>query len=144
MKENLYPQTPAEGIMKTHDFQDVFSYRVSCTCGNEDDACEIFIEKDADTEEFVITFSTTQKTHWWKSLASWEIHKIDNPFLYQIANFAQSFINGLYQRIKITRDVWISGHVCYQSSTILSKQTALNLAEALKNSIQELEDEKVD
>ena len=135
----IEPQIPAEGIMKTHNFPDAFSYRVDCSCGSPDDDCEIFIEKDEDTNEFVITFSTTQKTHWWKHLADWEIHKIDNPFLYQIANFSQSFINGLYQRIKITKDVWISGYVSYQSSTIISKQTALNLAEALKNSIEELD-----
>lgn len=138
----MEPQIPAEGIMKTHDFKDSFSYRVSCTCGNPDCECEIFIEKDEDLDEFIITFSTTQKTHWWKTLLSWEIHKIDNPLLYWIANTTQSFINGLYQRLKITKEVWWNGFVYYQSSTIISKQTALNLAEALKNSIQELENDK--
>ena len=138
----MNPQIPAEGIMKTHDFHNAFSYRVSCSCGNPDDTCEIFIEKDEDLDEFVITFSTTQKTHWWKTLVDWEIHKIDNPFWYQIVNFTQSLINGLYQRIKITKDVWISGYVEYQSSAIISKQTALNLAEALKTAVMELGDEK--
>lgn len=138
-------QTPAEGIMKTHEFQDSFSYRVSCTCGNPDDTCEIFIEKDEASDEFIITFSTTQKTHWWKTLCDWEIHKINNPLLYWIANTTQSLINGLHQRLKITYSVWIKGYVEYQSSTIISKQTALNFAEALKNTVLEIDkNEKVD
>ena len=135
----MTPQVPSEGIMKTHDFDNAFSYKLECSCGNPDDSVLIFIEKDNDTNEFFINFSATQKTHWWKSLVDWEIHKIDNPFWYMIVNFTQSFINGLHQRLRITKDIWWNGYVEYSSDTIISKQTALNLAEALKTSIMELD-----
>ena len=139
MKDRLTPQTPAEGISLQAKFKESFHYRVTCSCGNPDCTSDICVEFDPDTEDFSIIFDTTQKTHFWKTLYDWEVHKIDNPILFWIANTTQSFINGLHQRLKITKDVWISGYVSYQSSTILSKQAALNMVEAIKNSIEELE-----
>lgn len=136
----MQAQTPAEGIMLTHKFNDAFSYNVECSCGNSDDSVNIFIEKDEDLDEFIVTFSTKQKTHWWKQVAEWDVYKIDNPWLYSIANSVKELINGFTHRLKITRDVWFKGYVEYQSCTIISKQTALNLSEAIKDAIGKLED----
>ena len=138
-EEHVKAQTPAEGITLQAKFKDSTHYRVTCECGNKDCTADICIEYDNDTKDFSIIFDTTQKTHFWKTLYDWEVHKIDNPILYWIINTTQSFINGFHQRLKITYSVWSKGYVEYQSSTILSKQAAFNMVEAVKNSIEELE-----
>ena len=135
----LEPQTPAEGISLQGKYEDSSYYRVPCECGNPD--CEVFIcvEFEHDTKEITVIFETKQKTLYWKTLVDWEIHKINNPILSWIVNGAQSFINGLHQRLKITKQVWWDGYAEYQSHTIIKRQTALNMVEAIKNTIQELE-----
>lgn len=135
-------QIPAEGITLLAKYKDAIYYRVQCSCSNPDDNIEIMIERDEDIGEIIITLDATQKTHWWKTLADWDIHRIENQLLYWIANTTQSFINGLYQRLKITKEIWFDGYVKYRSSTLLSKQAALNMSEAIKNAIEELNDEK--
>lgn len=135
----MKPQTPAEGISLQGKYEDSSYYRVPCECGSPDDEIRFCVEFEHDTKEITVIFETKQKTLYWKTLVDWEIHKIDNPILYWIVNGAQSFINGLHQRLKITKDVWISGYVDYYSSTIIKRQTALNMVEAIKNTIEELE-----
>jgi hypothetical protein len=131
-------QKPAENIMLTHDFKDAKFYSVNCSCTNPDDKIDLEIEAD-EYGEIVVYFHTTAKTHWWKTLANWETHKIDNPFLYLIVNSVQSLINGLHQRIKLTKEIWWNGYISLQTTTILTKQTALNFSETLKDAVKEIE-----
>lgn len=138
----MQAQKPAEGIMMTHDFGDSKFYRVACTCGNNDDAIDFIVEVDEDIEEVQLSFTTTQKTDWWKELAPWETYKIDNSWIYSIVNSVKSLINGLYHRLSITRDVWVHGYVKYESTTFLSKQQALNLSQTIVTAIGDIEDFK--
>lgn len=135
-------QKPAEGVSLVKDFGDSKYYRVDCTCCNEDDAINVCVELDDDIQELRITFDNYQKTEWWKTLADWETYKIDNTWLYNIVNSVQSLINGVHHRLVVTRDVWFKGYVKYYSSTYLSKQQALNFAQLLIDSVEELEERK--
>ncbi len=132
-------QTPAEGIMKTHDFGDSKFYKVECTCGNPDDAIEVILEVEEGFGEVQLSLTTIQKTDWWKELAEWETYKIDNPWLFSIVNSVKSLINGFAHRVAITRDVWFKGYVKYSSTTMLSQQQALNFAETIKVGVKDIE-----
>ena len=132
-------QTPAQGIMMTHDFGDSKFYKVECTCGNPDDAIEVILETEEGLPEVQLSFTTTQKTDWWKELAPWNTYKIDSPWLYSIVNSVKSLINGFAHRVTVTRNVWFKGYVSYSSTTYMSKQQALNLAETIKSSIEDIE-----
>jgi hypothetical protein len=56
-------QTPAEGIMKTHDWGDSKVYRVTCDCGASDHDHHIWVE--ADEHDVTVTVYTTIKSNWW-------------------------------------------------------------------------------
>lgn len=132
-------QTPAEGIMLTHDFGDSKFYKVECSCGNPDDVIEVIFEVEEGFGEVQLSFTTTQKTDWWKELAAWETYKIDNSWLYSIVNSVKSLINGFAHRLAITRDVWFKGYVTYSSTTMLTTQQALNFAETIKVAVKDIE-----
>lgn len=136
-------QKPAEGIQLVHEFKDTKVFDIACTCTNPDDKISMQVEID-EFDEIVVYFHVTAKTRWWVELCSWETYKIDNPVLYYLSNSIKSFINGLNQRLRITKDVWLNGYVEYQTTTILNKQRALNFAETLKQSVEELEKKNVD
>lgn len=133
-------QTPAEGIMKTHDFGDSKFYKIECTCGNADDSVELIIETEDDLPEIQVSLYTTQKTEWWKELFEWNVYKIDSPWLFSIAYSLKSLINGFTHRVAITRDVWFNGYVKYSSTIFMSKQQALNFAETIKTAIKDVEE----
>lgn len=135
----LSAQIPAEGIMKTHQFDNSVFYHINCDCSNYDDRIEMVVEYDKEFDEILVEFYSTQKTDWWKKLAKWDVYKIENSWLFSIVYFIQSFINGFYHRLKLTKNIWIDGYLKYESTTILNKQSALNMVEAIKNSIEELE-----
>lgn len=109
---NLIPQIPAEGIMKTNDFGDSACYTVSCQCGNTDD--EIRFEVEADDHSVTVHHWVKVKTVWW-----------DEPTRYR-------WINGLIRRLKITYKLWIHGYVEYESWTMLNQQQAINYSNVLK------------
>lgn len=142
MSDKLQPQIPAEGIMQTHKFKDSVFYSVNCSCGSDDHTIDISISYEKDYNDIVVEFYSKQKSLYWKKVADWDIYKIDNSWLFSIVYFIQGFINGLGHRLKVTKDLWWNGYIEYQSDTIMSKQTALNMAEAIKNAIEELENEK--
>lgn len=131
-------QPPADGIMMNYEYSDLKSFRVQCVCSNPDDRIDVTVEADK-YGEIVVCFEVEAKTKWWKTLAPWDSYKIDNPILYFFANSVKELINGLHQRITITKDVWINGYVEYQTTVILSKQRALNFSETLKDAIEHLE-----
>lgn len=126
-------QTPAEGIYKTAEFSDSVFYSVACTCGSPDDAIEFSVEVDEFDMISVNTY-VTPKNAYWKKLVE-ENSKFSNSFLWSIEYGIRSFINGLYQRIKVTHEIWSNGYVKMYATTILSDQQALNYAETLKRAI---------
>ena len=56
-------ETPAEGIMKTHDWGSSKVYRIACNCGSEDHDHNMWVE--ADDHDITVTIYTTTKTNWW-------------------------------------------------------------------------------
>lgn len=136
---NKTEQTPAEGIMLTANFPDYKSYNIICSCHNPDDSIDMAVEVD-EFGQPIITLYTTQRTEFWKNLVEWETYKINNPWLYCIANTIKSFLNGLFHRLKITRDVWVHGYVRYSSTTILSKQQGLNVAHTIINELNKFDE----
>ena len=56
-------QTPAEGIMQTHDWGDSRVYRVMCTCGDANHEHNMWVE--ADSHEVSVTIYTTASSNFW-------------------------------------------------------------------------------
>lgn len=134
------PQKPAEGIMLSGDYEDTKFFKTTCSCGSDDHTIDISISYEKDVDDIVVEFYSKQKSLYWQKVAGWNVYKIDNTWLFSIVYFIQGFINGLGHRLKVTKDLWWNGYIEYQSDTIMSKQTALNMSEAIKNTIEELDD----
>lgn len=128
----MQPEQPAEGILKRNDYGDSKFYEVVCTCGNKDDNIEFNVEA-TDNEVIVYTY-TTQKTDFWTTAFKTR-YDIKNEFLQAVECWWKGFANGLATRVQLTWNIWIRGHVTYQSTTILSEQQALNYAATLKAAI---------
>ena len=135
-------QKPAEGISLAMDFGDSKHYRIDCSCGNEEDRINMMVELDEDLREIRVVFDSTHATEWWRELAPWDVYKIDNSWLFSIANSVKSLVNGLAHRLAVTRDVWFKGYVKIYTSTYMTKQQALNFAETIKDAIKEVEKHK--
>lgn len=129
-------QEPAEGILKTHDWGNSKWYKVDCSCGNEDDA--IRFEVEADETGITVTNYTTQKTNFWEEPVI-PRYNIEDPW-HQEFNWATTNIwNGFVRRVKLTWSIWFKGYVEYQSTTMMSKQQALNYASVLQSAIADVE-----
>lgn len=111
----MIPEEPAEGILRTGDYGDSKLYQISCACGNEDD--EIHLEVEADETGIIVHHYIKVKTPYWT---------------------AKDFISSLMYRFKITWQVWVKGYTEMHSYTILKEQQALNYAETIKKSIQDV------
>lgn len=131
-------QIPAEGISVTHRFEDSIFYKVDCQCGNPDDAIDFEIEIDPSVNNIIVNQYTTQKTNWWTDFVS-PRRDIDNEYLQGINWLWVGLINGLVKRLRLTKNIWWDGYVKYESTTVLSKQQALNYADALKKGVLHLE-----
>lgn len=135
----LTPQEPAIGIYTFPQFSkkdDMKMYVVPCTCMNESDSITFCVEVD----EYSITVSTytTQKTDWWSDPFNRnDAINVDRPsWIVSIDYTIRSFLNSLWHRISVTRDVWINGYVSYQASTLMSAQQAINYANALTTAVE--------
>jgi hypothetical protein len=133
----MKPQVPAEGILKTHEWGTSKMYKVVCQCGNDDDAVEFEIE--ADESGVSLTTYTTQKTDWWSTVVE-KRYDIDNPWFQEFDSFWKDLWNGFVTRLRLTKNIWWNGYVEYQSTTIMSKQQALNYADTLKSAINDVEE----
>jgi hypothetical protein len=49
------------------------------------------------------------------------------------------WINGIYNRARITWHVWVKGYATYESTTLLNQQQALNYAETLRQAIEDVD-----
>jgi len=65
----MQAQTPAEGIMKTHDWGDSKVYRVVCDCGSAEHNHDVWVE--ADDVGVTTTVYTQVKSKFW-SLNRWQ------------------------------------------------------------------------
>lgn len=124
----MQAQIPAQGIRLEKDFHGAKWYTVSCECGNQNDEISVWIEPD-DYQDVTVNFYVKTKTAWWKNSENSN-------------NWCSRLWGGLIHRFKVTRDVWFRGFYETESCTILSKQTALNFAKALEDSVADLEKQK--
>ena len=105
-------QVPAEGIMLQKQWSNGKSYTIACDCGGDDHNVSMWIEVEGDKEiqEVITTFYVQTTTPW-----------------YSVSRWRQIW------------DVLTKGYVKQESTLILSKQSAANLASTIKTVIIELE-----
>lgn len=134
-------EKPAEGIMVTRKFNDSTFYAVKCKCGNDDDEINFEVEVDHTINEILVNTWTIQKTDFWTEAVN-KRYNIENIWYQEFDWFWKDIWNGLCTRIRLTKDIWWNGYIKYQSTTVMSKQQALNYAETLKKAINDLEKPK--
>jgi hypothetical protein len=132
-------QTPAEGILKTNDFGNSKWYQVVCGCGQPDHSLTVEVEAD-ETGVSVNTYATVKTDYWTESVK--KRYDIDSPWLQEFDWFWKGLVNGFITRLKLTWDVWFKGYVRCETTTLMSKQQALNFSETLKDAIKDVEEFK--
>jgi hypothetical protein len=108
-------ETPAIGIMKTNVWDDAHAYNIQCSCSDVDHAVDAWIEvdHDKDIEEITVTFYVTTTYQGWK---------------------------GLWERIKDATDMLCGKSDTRSHSLLLTKQAGLNFSDAIKQSIEDLDE----
>ena len=135
------PQIPAEGIMLTNDFGNSKMYQIACQCGSNDDLIHMNIEADDDGVNVHVW--TTVRIPVWKD--GWrKRYDIENTFLQDLHWLGIDLANGLWSRIKHTWRLWVTGTLEYESTTILNEQQALNLADTLARSVDDVKTFRAD
>ena len=135
----MKPQTPAEGILKTHDWGDSKWYHVVCGCSQPDHSLTVEVEAE-ETGVNVNTYVTVKTDYWTESVT--KRYDIDNPYLQECDWFFKDLWNGFISRLKLTWTVWTKGYVQCETTIAMSEQQALNYAETLKSAIQDVKDFK--
>lgn len=128
-------QEPAEGILKLHEWGNSKIYQVVCGCGQ--DYHEHNIEVEADDTGVNVNIYATVKTDYWTELVE-KRYDIDSPWLQEIDWFFKDLVNGLWTRLKVTWEIWVTGAVTSQTTITMSEQQALNYAKTLENAIQDV------
>lgn len=131
----MTPETPAQGILKTHDWGDSKWYLIPCDCGSDDHTLRFEVEAD-DTGVTVTTY-TTQKTNYWEEPVQTR-YDIDSPWMQELHLFWAGLANGLWRKVSLTWQIWTRGYVEYQSTTTMNEQVALNYANVLQTAINDV------
>lgn len=129
-------QAPAEGILKNTDFGDSKFYQIVCGCGQE--WHDHTLEVEADEMGVNVNIYASAKTNYWHELVK-KRFDIDNPYWQEVDWFWKDLVNGLWTRIKVTWEIWTTGAVRVETTTVMSKQQALNYSETLKTAIKDVE-----
>ena len=135
----MKPQTPAEGILKTNDYGNSKWYHVVCGCGQSDHTVTVEVEAD-EMGVSVNTYATVKTDYWTESVK--KRYDIDSPWLQEFDWFWKGLVNGFLTRLRLTWDIWIKGYVRAETTTLMSKQQALNFAETLTSAIKDVEEFK--
>lgn len=125
-------QTPAEGIMKTHDFGNSKWYQVVCGCGQPDHTLTVEVEAE-ETGVSVNTHATVKTDYWTETVK--KRYDIDSPWQQEFDWFWKDLVNGIVSRLKLTWSIWVKGYVQAETTILMSEQQALNYAETLKSAI---------
>ena len=134
----MITQVPAEGILKLKDWKDAKMYKIACECTDSTHDHVIWVESD-NSNVTVTIYTTQQSVGWWKESLEHD-YDIDNRFLSWVSRTYKDIWNSLITRIRITAEIWIRGSIKYESTICLSKQQALNYAETIKKSINDVTD----
>jgi hypothetical protein len=111
-------QTPAQGISIEKDFGDARVFNVECDCSADDHSVKMWIEVqcDLDIPDVEVSFYVTTWTReFWKDWPA---------------------------RLRAVYDILVKGVHKQEHHMILNRQSALNFAAAIKNTIKELEEKK--
>jgi len=111
-------QTPAQGISIDKDFGDAKVFNVECDCTSDDHAVKMWIEVkgDKDVHDVDVSFYVTTWTPAW---GDWG------------------------KRLKAVYEILFKGVHRQEHHLLLDKQSALNFAETIKDTVKELEEKKV-
>lgn len=106
-------QKPAKGILQTGDWPDAKSFMINCDCTDPDHSADMWVEvhRDADIETVDVTFYVKTTNEYWREG---------------------------YSRIRAAWDILTKGIHTQSNTLILDKQSALNVAEAIKSTVKEL------
>lgn len=132
----MNPQAPAEGILKRNDFGDSKWYQVVCGCGQE--YHDHNVEVEASETGIDVNLHITVKSDYWGEIVE-KHYDIDDEWQQEFDWFWKDLVNGIWNRLKVTWEVWTTGAVTAQSTITMSKQQALNYAETLKSAIYDVE-----
>ena len=138
-QERISAQTPAEGILKTHEWGSSKMYKVVCGCGQPDHSHDIDIEAD-DTGVNVNIYVTLKADFWQETLK--KRYDIDNIWLQEFDWAWKNLANGFINRVKLTWTLWIKGYVKTETTIAMTEQQALNYAETLKSAIRDVKNFK--
>ena len=128
-------QEPAEGILKRNDWGDSKWYQVVCGCGQE--AHDHSVEVEAAEHGIDVNVHITVKSDYWGELVE-KHYDIESPYLQEVDWFFKDLINGIWNRLKVTWEVWTTGAVTAQTTISMTEQQALNYAKTLENAIQDV------
>lgn len=102
----MKPTQPALGIMCTNDYNDVKSYRASCTCGDAAHDHNIWVERDS-CGEISVTIFTQVTTPFWSM-----------------------------NRLKQIWALLTTGSITQEATILMDQQQALNYGTALIGAIE--------
>jgi hypothetical protein len=108
---NLKNQQPADGIMKVHDWGNTKTYKVACSCGDDNHSHNMWVESDS--LGVTVTINTQLKSKW--------------------ISYKTSKLNLIWTLLT-------KGYIEMEESIILSRQQAHNYANTLlraTNDVQE-------
>lgn len=106
-------QTPAEGVLKSHDWGDSMVYQVHCDCGTAEHKHDLFVEAD-------------------------DMYVTVNVYCEARTDYYSSFWARIKQKVKVTWDIWTKGVVQTSTDLMLTEQAALNYAATLKSAISDV------
>ena len=122
------PQTPAQGVMITNDFEDVIFYRVACNCGSEDHDITLEIEYEEDLKAVTVRMYQETTTAYWARPIKVDMLHWSRP----LVDVANAVIN----RFTLLYSVIIKGVIKREAYLILNKQEAVNLAGSITTGIE--------
>lgn len=115
-------QTPAQGILLQGDYGNSKNFKVECDCSSEDHAVYMWIELN-ETDPYFQEIDVSFYVRTWTPL--WE-----------------DGIKGIYNRVKAAFEILFKGVHKQEHHMLLNKQSALNFAETIKKTVEELEEKK--
>ena len=111
----MKPQKPAKGILLTNEWPAAKAFHIECDCTATDHSVQMWIEvqRDKDIPDVELSFYVTTWTReFWKNWPA---------------------------RLRAVWDILVKGVHKQEHHMLLNKQAALNLAEAIKTSVKELD-----
>ena len=128
-------QEPAEGILKRGEWGDSKFYQVVCGCGQE--YHDHNVEVEASETGVDVTVHVTVKSDYWGELVE-KHYDIDDEWQQEFDWFWKDLVNGIWNRLKVTWEIWTTGTVTAQATIAMTEQQALNYAKTLESAIQDV------